>query len=91
MGSKMAGLKNSSMGVGSSKTQGVMFRASQTSAATRSGRVTMSALPSGPLSYATKGQLVLREMAHGGKASMKMGTGYYPNPPVGPGKHSKRS
>jgi hypothetical protein len=43
-----------------------------------SARVNHTAIPSGPLSYATKGQLTMRPQMHGGKAGIKMGTGIYP-------------
>lgn len=45
----------------------------------KSARVnTMGMKMSGPLSYATKGQLTLRPQAMGGKPSMSKTTGYYP-------------
>jgi len=53
------------------------------------GRVVMQGTPKGDvLGYSLKGQLVTRPIPHKGKVKMPMGTGYYPTPPVGPGKHS---
>lgn len=52
----------------------------------RSARVNTTGKPtSGPLNYATKGQLTMRPQAMGGKPSMSKTVGHYPGPNTGRG------
>ena len=71
---------------------GSMGRGSTPKGEARSPRVTMMEKPTGLLTYAVKGQMTTREqvMGNGGrKPSFSKTVGYYPTPPVGPGKRGK--
>lgn len=67
------------------------YRSNKPTGEAMSARVNTMSKPGGPLSYATRGQMTVREQMHGGKSGIKLGTGYYPSPAVGPGKHGRKS